>query len=114
MLFLFRGFCFIVFKEVSGLDAAMAQGAHVVKVSRYVLFRKLLINLCEENTKKCTLLDYFIRSSITRTRLFTRVEDCFELDFELARIRFIMSGHGRTLVIFCANWLLLHCIAYNF
>ena len=27
-----RGFCFIVFKEVASLDAAMAQGAHVVKV----------------------------------------------------------------------------------
>lgn len=26
-----RGFCFIVFKEVSGLEAAMSQGAHVVK-----------------------------------------------------------------------------------
>ena len=29
---LFRGFCFIVFKEVSALEAAVANEAHVVKV----------------------------------------------------------------------------------
>ena len=37
--YFFRGFCFIVFKEVASLDAAMAQGAHVVKVWTEIFLR---------------------------------------------------------------------------